>query len=359
VVPIGEYVYEQMRTRLAGNNGHMGEHHMYAAPPPPPQQQRQWIVRAAPGTRYDRLASTPAHRWWRPALGTLLVAGGYLLVSVVVLFGGFLIALMAGVPLLESDGETFADPLLGLIVSLLAIALGLPIVFGVVWLVQRRPPGTLSSVAGHLRWGWLMMCVLVALLAGVLGQAAAAVTYAVTGAEVTDVFGWAGWDTFLPGLIVTVLLVPFQAASEEYAFRGWLLQAFGAYLRTPWPGILLGAAGFTALHGYSDWGILDVFAFGTLMGWMAVRTGGLEAPIALHVVNNVLGFGISSAAGTLDDALQQGAVAWQSLAGTVVQLGVFGVVVLFLARRNGIGVTSPGPSGPSGPSPYPGLPVNI
>jgi membrane protease YdiL (CAAX protease family) len=50
---------------------------------------------------------------------------------------------------------------------------------------------------------------------------------------------------------VTLLLVPFQAAAEEYLFRGWLLQAFGAFMRTPWPGILIGAAAFTALHAYT------------------------------------------------------------------------------------------------------------
>jgi hypothetical protein len=69
------------------------------------------------------------------------------------------------------------------------------------------------------------------------------------------------------------------------------------------------------------------------MGWLAVRTGGLEAPIALHVVNNVLAFLPSAAAGNLDQALRQGSVPWQSLAGTVVQLIVFAGIVLILARK--------------------------
>lgn len=319
----------------------MAYYHPYAPPPPQP-----WTRRPEPGTRYDQLARTTAHRWWRPLLGTLLIVAGYLLVSVIVLFGGFFVSLLLGTPLLRSDGVTFTQPLLGMGVTLLSLALGLPIVYGVTWLVQRRPPGTLSSVLGRLRWGWLLSCVLLALLAGVLGQAAIVLTYALTGEPVSGLFGWAGWDRFLPGLVITLLLVPFQAASEEYVFRGWLLQAFGAYLRTPWPAILLGAAGFTALHGYTDWGILDVFAFGALMGWLAVRTGGLEAPIALHVVNNVLGFGISAAAGTIEDTLRQGSVAWQSLAGTVVQLTVFTLLVLVYARKKSIRTTSPEPSRP-------------
>ncbi|GAA2803779.1 CPBP family intramembrane glutamic endopeptidase [Nonomuraea dietziae] len=118
-----------------------------------------------------------------------------------------------------------------------------------------------------------------------------------TGENTSELLGWKGWSGFLPALVVIVLLVPFQAAAEEYIFRGWLLQAFGAYIRSPWPGIVLGSAGFAALHAYTDWGILDVFSFGVLMGWLAVRTGGLEAPIAMHVVNNTLAFAISAARG--------------------------------------------------------------
>ncbi|NED53962.1 CPBP family intramembrane metalloprotease, partial [Micromonospora aurantiaca] len=78
---------------------------------------------------------------------------------------------------------------------------------------------------------------------------------------------WVGWGRFLAPAIVIILLVPFQSAAEEYVFRGWLLQAvgactlenarsrvgrvFGAVFRTPWPGIVLGSALFTAGHGYT------------------------------------------------------------------------------------------------------------
>src|SRR5690606_27199945 len=128
---------------------------------------------------------------------------------------------------------TFADPVTGLALTLGAIAIAIPVVYCAAALVQRRPPGTLSSVAGRLRWRWLLTCVPVAFGAGVLGNVTLAVVYGVTGADSAGVFGWVGWEAFLPGLLVTLLLVPFQAAAEEYVFRGWVLQAFGAFIRTP------------------------------------------------------------------------------------------------------------------------------
>nr|WP_240973993.1 CPBP family intramembrane glutamic endopeptidase [Nonomuraea sp. FMUSA5-5] len=151
-------------------------------------------------------------------------------------------------------------------------------------------------------------------------------------------FGWGGWAAFLPLLIVILLLVPFQAAAEEYVFRGWFMQAVGAHVRNPVWGILIGSALFASLHGYSWAGLVDVFSFGAVMAWLAVRTGGLEAPIALHVVNNVVAFGISAAAGDLQDALDQGKspVPWQALAGTVVQLGVYAFGVMYLAKKQSI-----------------------
>jgi membrane protease YdiL (CAAX protease family) len=207
-------------------------------------------------------------------------------------------------------------------------------VLGAAWLVQRRPPGTLSSVVSRLRWDWLARCVPVALVAVVLGEAAQALTFLATGVD--PGYEWAGWDRFLPAMIVVLALVPLQASAEEYAFRGWILQAFGAYLRSPWPGILAGAAAFTALHGYTDWGIAYVFSFGVLMGWLAVATGGLEAPIALHVTNNVLAFGVSAASGELDSALEQGSLPWQSVVGTVVQFAVYILVIPRMARKRAI-----------------------
>ncbi|MFC6081411.1 CPBP family intramembrane glutamic endopeptidase [Sphaerisporangium aureirubrum] len=288
------------------------------------------------GTRYDHLGRTPWHRWWRPVLGTVVLAVAYLAIGVLVITAGAVVAGIVGVPVVMAEERLFGDPVFELAVTLLSIALVLPVVFGVAWLIQRRRPGTLSSVLGRLRWGWLLMCSGVALVSLILGQLAMMAAFGLTGEGFTGMFGWVGWERFLPALVMILVLVPFQAAAEEYLFRGWLLQAFGTFFTTPWPGIVIGAAAFTSLHAYTDWGILDVFSFGALMGWLAVRTGGLEAPIALHVLNNIVSFLPSAASGDLGDALRQGSVPWQAVAGTAVQLVVFAVGVVIIAQKRAI-----------------------
>ncbi|MCT9932590.1 CPBP family glutamic-type intramembrane protease [Planotetraspora sp. A-T 1434] len=297
-----------------------------------------WAVPPPPGTRYDRLARTAAHRWWRPIVGSLAIVAGFIVVSLAMVLAASVLSVIVHLSLARDGTRFFTDPLLDLGFQLGLLALAIPLVYGAAWVIQRRPPGTLSSVAFRLRWGWLATCVLVALVAVALAQVAETVTLVLTGAD--PGYGWAGWDRFLPAIVVILLLVPFQAAAEEYIFRGWILQAFGAYLKNPWPGILLGSAAFAALHGYTDWGIGYVFGFGVLMGWLAVRTGGLEAPIALHVTNNVVAFGLTAASGDLGSALQQGALPWQSIAGTVVQFAVYGFAVVIIARKRAIQAVS-------------------
>ncbi|GLX98981.1 CPBP family intramembrane glutamic endopeptidase [Herbidospora sp. NBRC 101105] len=296
-----------------------------------------WIVPPPPGSRYDQLARTPVHRWWRPPLGTVLIVVVYVALTAALGLVAVLVAVVARQPTATTPGRVlFEDPVLDLAFQLVAIAIMTPLVLGAAWLVQRRPPGTLSSVAGRLRWGWLLRCVPLAVLAVVLGEAAQALTLLATG--VSPGYGWAGWSEVLVPLVMILLLVPVQAAAEEYAFRGWVVQAFGAYLRNPWWGILISSGVFAAFHGYTDFGIAYTFGFGVLMGWVSVRTGGLEAAIALHAVNNIGAFGIAAVAGELGSALAQGSLPWQTLVGTIVQFGVFGVGVVVLARKSGISV---------------------
>ncbi|MGW0196316.1 CPBP family intramembrane glutamic endopeptidase [Nonomuraea sp. NPDC003201] len=311
-------------------------------PPVHPYQPPPWFLPTPIGASYDHLARNAATRPWRTIVGTLVVATGFVVIGAVVVWAGLLMALLLGIPApLEAEGQLFGDPVFSLVVVLLSLAPVLPLVYGTAALVQRRRPGTLSSVAGRLRWRWLLTCAGLAVLALLLGQGAQALALTAAG-EDADLFGWGGWSGFLPALVVIVLLVPFQAAAEEYVFRGWFVQAVGAHIRNPAWSIVLGSALFMSLHGYSWAGLVDVFGFGVVMGFLTVRTGGLESAISLHVLNNLLAFGQAAAAGHLADALDQGKVPvpWQALSGTVVQLGVYAFGVLYLAKKQSINTIS-------------------
>lgn len=171
----------------------------------------------------------------------------------------------------------------GYLYTLLALTVLIPAAMLSIWAVHRIRPGFLSSVAGRIRWRWLLRCVLV--------LAPLWVTYLGV-STVIDSPQSARPEQWLILLVMGVLLTPGQAAAEEYAFRGWVLQNIGVCFRRPvlsWviPGIVAAAA-FAVAHGSLDpWILADLAAFSVAATVMTWRTGGLEAAIVLHTVNNI------------------------------------------------------------------------
>jgi membrane protease YdiL (CAAX protease family) len=146
---------------------------------------------------------------------------------------------------------------------------------------------------------------------------------------------WVGWARFAPLAAVIVALVPLQASAEEYFFRGTLQQAVGSFIRWKWLPIVVSAAAFAAIHLAPLPATVSLFALGGYSAWLTIYTGGLEAAIAWHVINNLAVLLLSSAGKSTTDAIKinQGA----SWTGVVIQvvLGLLytAVVVRAFHRR--------------------------
>ncbi|MGW2743272.1 CPBP family intramembrane glutamic endopeptidase [Streptomyces sp. NPDC001450] len=313
----------------------------------PAPAQDSHVFAASVGSSYDRLARTERYRWWQPLVATLVAAVGWWL-SLFPL--GFILgaaAALAGVELGGPGHVLFTDPLWDAATLLLMLALMLPMVLLAARLVQRRPAGSLSSVTGRVRWRWLLVC---------LGMAvAAAVLLIILAAALTLMFGsgvdgsasdaWVGWPAFLASATVFVLLVPLQAAAEEYVFRGWIPQVFGCYLRTPWAGSVIGALLFAVAHGLgTPWGFADLILFSLVLSFLVIRTGGLEAAVAYHVGTNlVLMLLAATTAGGVADHRTAADGSWQLLVAGAVALALYAWVVLHLSRRLHVARTAPAP----------------
>lgn len=283
---------------------------------------------------YHRLARTGAHRWWRPVAGTAFILAGAVVLMTGLYGGASILAAITDRPE-GADGWPTFGPLADLALAFLGIALLLPLTLLAARWIQRRPAGTLSSVTGRLRWRPLLLCLPVATVAVVVLLAGSSALGTVTGMDA----GF-GDDPAAPAAIATsmavlLLVVPLQAAAEEYLTRGWLLQALGTWFQRPWVPIVVQAVVFAALHGWgTPWGFADLIAFGLVAGWLTVRTGGLEAAIALHVTNNVIGAGLVAYYGDLGMDETAADMPWQM---AVVDFGVLlayaSIVVLIFRRK--------------------------
>ena len=266
------------------------------------------VVSAMPdGPRtYPQMLRGPRRRWWRP-LVALLLAGAIAFVGQIVAFGPFIVFgaistggrglgqwLMAEIDKLSEadiDAAGFLYTNLSLIVLIPAAGLS-------IWAVHHIRPRFVSSVVGGFRWRWLLRCLAVVIPVWVL--------YIGVGLLI-DRPAWDRPAEWVVLLFLVVFMTPLQAAGEEYFFRGWILQNVGSWFKRPMLSLVVGTAvsatAFSAAHGSPDpWilGSLAVFAISCcLLTW---RTGGLEAAIAIHAVNNIAAFATVINFGGWDEA---------------------------------------------------------
>jgi hypothetical protein len=269
-------------------------------------------------------------RWWQPLLGLLLFA-------VVYTVGAVIVVVIGALALVGADGvdprfDDLTDPWT-LLVTNLSLVVAVPVVW-LCWVAAHQMRiGSSSSVLARLRWELFRAYVPLALLTLGLGIGVQLLLEVALddGAEFTGPTG-----SFVLLLVLVLLTTPLQSAAEEYVFRGYLSQAVAAWVGRERAGALvaavLTATLFSLAHVPGDFLLfLDRFAFGLAASAVVWLTGGLEAAIVLHAVNNVLVFVL---AGALGEGVQTDAVVsgWAGLLVVVLDLLAMAAYVLLVRR---------------------------
>src|SRR5690625_5041869 len=263
-----------------------------------------------------------------------------------------------------STGPARIGEVASLAFGLSATALLIPIVLFLVRVVQWRRIGSLLSVEGRLRWGWLVRCLL---LAGVLGALCLVLDRVLpVSVTVESSSGLEGTEFFVAATAVIMCIVPFQAAAEEMTLRGLTMQLVGSlgndsgtgvfhrFARSPWPAILTGgtlfAVVYLALHPADPWTFVSLVVLGVGLAWLTWRTGGLEAAICLHLVNSLVQYTLYVHEGRISEigtgavvgaGLPTGAESPLGLGLTTLQVVLYVGLVTSAARRRGVLRLSP------------------
>ena len=294
----------------------------------------------AVGQPYHLLARNSAHRWWIPLASVLLAAAfGFLfLMAALGLLWGFAL-LPRGLPRLDALGGDEAvvrsvlnDPMFQLWSGFAALVAMVPAVAVVARVVQHRPFGSVTGVAGAVRWRWLGKCGLVAAAVFVPAFAVEAAYEHATGAPGSG-GQFPGWAVYGRIALLGVLVVPLQSAAEEYVFRGFLYQTLTAWFRVPWIAMAVSSVLFLLGHGYTDplvW--VQLLLMAGCACWLASRTGGLEGGIAMHTANNVIGLLLEATSG-VPDMQQAGSFAVMSVLPFLAAIPTYTWIIDRLALR--------------------------
>lgn len=286
--------------------------------------------------------------WWWTVLGLLTVVLGFLvvwpfLVQVLVLIGSLVVGVDPSTALDEALDVKDPTPFT---LAYINVVLGSTILlaWAVVRIFHGLRPGWLASVRPRIRWTYFFACIGLSVLALIATLIVSAVVGAFAPAP-EESLAPDGLNSFTTTtrdfLLVILLLTPFQAAGEEYIFRGYLTQAFGGVSGSRLVAVVGPALLFALAHGAQDPPIfVDRFAFGLVAGILVISTGGLEAPIAMHVLNNFFAYGLALAFTDMGTALNPTGGTWWSLPGTLTQSLVYLLLATWLARQMGLSKTA-------------------
>lgn len=239
-------------------------------------------------TTFPRVFVTYA--WFKPLLVALLTAVFTLMIQGITLL---ICLLWLGDPALMREAMSNSSPYFysgpGLLVAVGGVAGMLPALALAERIVRGRPFSSYSSSRGGWNWAAYVKCLVLAVI--VFGAESVAMILGMPDA------GADGINKFtIFGAVICIVVVPLQAAAEEYIYRGLLMQAIGSWTKLPALAVVLSAIVFGISHSYGVLGITAVGIQGLGFAFLAWYSRGLEASSAAHAANNLSVF-ISSGLG--------------------------------------------------------------
>jgi len=217
----------------------------------------------------------------------------------------------------------------------LALALLIPVSMLLVRYVHGVRPRWLASVQPGIRWRYLVLAVGVAV---VVLNAVLWLSYAAKGGPAFH----GGQDGWVAYLVLISITAPLQAAAEEVFFRGYVLQAIGSAAGRTWVGVVGSSLLFALMHGVQNPALFaHRLAFGLVAGSLVVLTGGLEAGIAAHAVNNVAAYAYAMFTTSVAELRAVSAISWGDAFWDIAGFALFAVVAWRIARAMRLATVTP------------------
>lgn len=243
--------------------------------------------------------TTGQNKWWMYLLGILAAFLGYLVFQSIMIFPLMAMAMKNGITMNEitqNPNLLFNPEVVGINRSvLLALMMGM-FVFCLLFLwlaikfIQKKSLVSIASGFEKFRWSryFTSFGIWSVLLVGLT-----VVSYLSAPEEMTLQFDF---GKFIVLLIVAVLLIPIQTATEEFIFRGYLMQGFGLMFKNGIAPLIITSVLFGLMHASNPeakaHGLLLMMPyyifFGAFLGLLTLLDEGAELAMGIHCANNLM-----------------------------------------------------------------------
>jgi uncharacterized protein len=219
---------------------------------------------------------------WRAIVAVISGLGTLALIfSIVLIPLGEIIDSLIGKQSLSPDVTSFTTGLW--LAGLICLAALTPLAIVIEQLLYGSAAPQIHSITGHFRWNlFRRLAIILAPLWAIFGI----VIFLVLQRPLVIT------SNTIPLLLITLFIVPFQAAGEEYLYRGLISRAVGSQFTKTRIAIVaaLGISGllFVLSHFNPDpWSNAFYVAASVGLFFSAYVSRGLEAPVVIHALTNV------------------------------------------------------------------------
>ncbi|MGD2034889.1 MAG: CPBP family intramembrane metalloprotease [Bacteroidales bacterium] len=238
------------------------------------------------------------NRWHLYVLTLFIYVFTYLVVGIIPL-GVVLAVKMAGEGGVDLQGflETYNTELLGigqnpgLILLLFPAVISFFVLLLLMINLHKRRLGDIASAEGKIRRERLITGSVVWLMLLVIAEV---IFYKIDPDNYEYLFDL---RKFLPLVVISFVIIPWQAWSEELFFRSYLMVGFGLLFRIRFLALLITSAAFGLLHfsnpevrEFGFWVTMPYYiAFGLFAGLLVIFDDGIELACGIHAINNIYG----------------------------------------------------------------------
>ena len=237
-------------------------------------------------------AIKPENRFWKYLLGSVFIITasfiGQVPFTLAIIYKSFINK--AAVPTDNASALKMFEPNLTLFLLMISFVFALAGIYFVIKYIHKQTLLSITTARKKVDWNRIIFSFL---LWSVFSTIAILTVYYQAPEEYV-------WNfkliPFLILVLIGTILIPIQTSTEEYIFRGYLMQGFANLARNKWFPLVMTSLIFGLMHilnpevekmGY----IIMVYYIGTglFLGVITLMDDGMELALGFHAANNLIG----------------------------------------------------------------------